>query len=337
MLRFTILAVWLVLLMLLVAAGVLPSPNRAATARAAEPCDWTGVWLPFEGEWRLVQNGQSVSGAYLDGRGIVSGTVDGAVLRGQWKEAPTYSPPFESGHFVVTMLPDCSGFEGTWGLGDAECCYVLSAIRHDYPLPSLALQIERGALVVDGQTIPAGATYFPPSCPPPGRSPTDVCASFRIDSKTAVKFSCFVSRLVHVMVLLENVALDAEDSELLLDVIIAGLREKCGLVNVRQGGGRLELAVGQGAAHITGVAADQTIGVTAGPATSTLHVPGTFLAGYDPAVARATLQTYSPPLSVQPLSGAAFTLPPYSRVEVTAAGPGPINSLSRLYLPMQIR
>ena len=337
MMRFTILTLWLVGVMLVVAAGVWPAPGRAATLRAAEPCDWTGVWLPFEGEWRLVQNGQSVSGGYLDGKGIVSGTVDGNVLRGQWKEAPTYSPPFEAGHFAVTMLPDCSGFVGTWGLGDAECCNDLSAIRHDDPSPSLAVQVESGTLIVDGQTIPAGATYFPPSCPPPGRSPSDVCASFRIGSNTSIKFSCFLSRLVHVMVLLENVALDAEDSELLFDVIVAGLREKCGLTGIRQGAGVLELAVVQGSATITGVATDQTIGVAAGPATSTVNVPGSFMAGYDPAAAKATFYTYSSPLGVQPQSGAAFILPPFSRVEVTAGGPGPIIPLSRLYLPAQIR
>lgn len=335
--RLTILAVWLLVVMILAAAGGMAAPAQPAPLRAAEACDWSGVWLPFEGEWRLVQNGTSVSGSYLDGQGLVSGAVEGDVLRGQWREAPTYSPPFEAGHFAVTMLPDCGGFDGTWGLGDAECCNVLSAIRHDAPPPSLAVQVERGALVVDGQTIPAGATYFPPACPPPGRSPTEECASFLLDGPTGLKFSCFVNRLVRVMLVLDNVALEGEDSELLLQIIATQLREKCGLALVRQEEWALELAVAQGAAHVTGVAADQTIGVAAGPATARLTAPGSFMAGYDPAAATATFQTDAAPLGVQPQSAAAFTLPPYSRVEVTAGGPGPVSPLSRLYLPMHTR
>ncbi len=344
--RVTIPTVGLLFAMLLAAAAAAATPARPDAARPparpAESCDFTGVWLPFEGEWRLVQNGTGVSGAYLDGKGLVSGTVDGDVLRGEWKEAPTYSPPFEAGHFTVTMTSDCSGFAGTFGLGDAECCNVLSAIRHDNPPPSLAVEVERGALIVDGQTIPAGATYFPPNCSPPGRSPADGCVTFTLGSKTSLKFSCFVNRLVRVLVALENLKLSDEDSDLLLDMIAVGLRERCGLPLVRQGGWALDLAVRQGAAHVTGVVEDQVIGVAAGPAAASLAAarlndPGSFLAGYDPAAGAAAFRAFAAPLDVQPQSGAAFTLPPWSRVEVTAGGPGPVTPLSRLYLPMQKR
>lgn len=333
--RATILTVGFLLVMLMLAAGVLASPARPA--QSAEPCDWTGVWLPFEGEWRLVQNGTSVSGSYLDGKGIVSGAVNGNVLSGQWKEAPTYSPPFDSGRFTVTMTADCDGFVGTLGFGDAECCNVLSAIRFDDPAPSLAVQVERGSLVVDGQTIPPGATYFPPDCPPPGRSPAAGCATFLVGSKTNLKFSCFLNRLVRIMMVLENVELGDLGEEFLMDIIAAHLREKCGLPLARQGDWALELAVRQGAARITGVAEGQTISVAAGPAASTLNGPGLFTVGHDPAAARAIFLTYSSPLGVEPQSGSAFTLPPYSRVEVTPGGAGPITSLARNYLPMQGR
>ena len=331
----TVLTVGLLFAMLLAAA--LPAFGRPLLAQPGGPCEWTGVWLPFEGEWRLVQNGTSVSGSYLDGKGLVSGTADGNVLRGQWKEAPTYSPPFDAGHFTVTLSADCRGFVGTWGLGDADCCNDLSAIRDENAPPSLAVQIERGALVVDGQTIPAGATYFPPACPPPGRSPTDECITFELGSETGLKFSCFLNRFTRVLLVLENVKLSAEDSELLLDIITIELREKCGLTNVRQGDWALDLAVRQGAAHVAGLVEGQTVSVAAGPAASILDRPGSFLAGYDPAAGKATFYTYASPLAVQPQSGAAFTLPPYSRVEVTAGGPGPVTSLARLYLPMQER
>lgn len=335
MLRVTVLTVGLLFTMLIAAAAGLPSSGRQVLAQPPANCDWTGVWLPFEGEWRLVQNGTRVSGSYLDGKGIVRGTIDGNVLRGEWKEQPTYSPPFEAGHFTVTMNPGCSGFVGTWGLGDAECCNVLSAIRDENAPPSLAVQVERGTLIVDGQTIPPGDTYFPPSCTPTGRSAADDCATtFLVGSETGVKFSCFVSRLLRVILVLENVELSAEDEELLIDIIAIKLREKCGLSNGRQDGGALSLAVLQGSAKIDSVIEGQTVSVAAGPATSLLDEPGSFLAGYDPAAGNATFHAYSSALDVQPQSGTAFILPPFSRVEVTLAGPGPVTSLPHIYLPM---
>ena len=336
MLRATFLTVCLLFAMLLAAAAALASSGRPVLAQPPEACGWSGVWLPFEGEWRLAQNGTSVSGSYLDGKGIVSGTVDGDVLRGEWKEAPTYSPPFEAGHFTVTMSPDCSGFNGTWGLGDADCCNVLSAILDDEAPPSLAVEVERGTLIVDGQTIPPGATYFPPSCPPGGRSPTEECATFELGGETGLKFSCFVNRLIRVLMVLENVKLNDADSELLLDIIAINLREKCGLSNVRQDNWALSLAVRQGAAQVDGVVEGQ-ISVTAGPATSILDGPGSFLAGYDATAGKATFRSYSLLLGVQPQGGPAFILPPYSQVEVTAGGSGPVTSLPHLYLPMQNR
>lgn len=342
--RVTLLSVSLLCAMLLAAIAAPPASVRPAAAlpaaalpaaQPAEPCDWTGVWLPFEGEWRLAQNGTSVSGSYLDGRAFVSGTVEGDMLRGEWKEPPGYSPPFEAGRFTVTMTADCNGFVGTWGLGDAECCNVLSAIRHDDPSPSLAVEVERGTLVVDGQTLPAGATYFPPNCPPPGRSPAEECVTFVLGSETSLKFSCFLNRLVRVLIVMEQVQLSDEDSELLLDIITMELRERCGLTGVRQDAWALDMEVRGGAAHVAGVVEGQTVNVAAGPAAVTAAGPGSLLAGYDPAAGRATFHAYASPLEVQPQGGAAFTLPPYSRVEVTAGGPGPVTALSRLYLPMQ--
>jgi len=339
--RVMCLTVSFLFVMLLAASAALTmSVKPAAALPAAQPadnCDWTGVWLPFEGEWRLAQNGTAVSGSYLDGSGFVSGTVDGDVLRGEWKEPPSYNPPFDSGHFSVTMAADCNGFVGTWGLGDADCCNVLSAIRFDDAPPSLAVEVERGTLVVNGQPIPEGATYFPPACPPPGRSPTDQCVTFTLESETALQFSCFLNRLVRVMLVLEKTNMNAEDSELLLDIIAMELRERCGLPAMRQDDWALSLAVRQGAAYIDGVVDGQAVDVTAGPATSTLNGRGSFGVAYDPAAGRATFQAYASPLGVQPQSGAAFVLPPYSRVEVTAAGSGPVTPLSRLYLPMQKR
>lgn len=335
MLRVTVLTVCLLFAMLLAAAAALPSSGGPALAQSPGPCGWTGVWLPFEGEWRLAQNGTSVSGSYLDGKGLVSGTVDGDVLRGEWKEAPTYSPPFEAGHFTVTMSADCSGFNGTWGLGDAECCNVLSAILDDEAPPSLAVEVERGTLIVDGQAIPPGATYFPPSCPPGGRSATDGCVSFELGGETGLKFSCFVTRLLRVLMVLEKVKLNDADSGLLLDIIAINLREKCGLTNVRQDDGALNLAVRQGAAHVDGLEGQITVAV--GPATSLLDGPGSFLAGYDATAGKATFRSYASFLEVQPQVGAAFTLPPYSQVAVTAGGPGPVTSLPHVYLPMQTR
>ncbi|MCW5847166.1 MAG: hypothetical protein KIS95_08060 [Anaerolineae bacterium] len=331
--RVTVLAVCLLFVMLLAAA--LPSSGRPVLAQPSDACGWTGVWLPFEGEWRLVQNGSTVSGSYLDGKGIVSGTADGGVLRGEWKEPPSYSPPFDAGHFAVTMTANCRGFVGTWGLGDADCCNDLSAILDENAPPSLVVQVERGTLTVEGQTIPAGNAYFPPTCPPAGRSPTDECITFLLGSETGLQFSCFVSRLLRVLLVMDRVQLNEDDAELILDIIAVELREQCGITSGRQEGGALDLAVRQGAVYVGRVASGQAVGVAAGPATAMPAAPGSFLAGYDPAAGKATFHAYSSPLDVQPQGGAAFVLPPYSRVEVTAGGHGPVTSLARTYLPMQ--
>ena len=338
MLRVLLLMAFLLGTMLVAAAVGLPSSGQPVLAQPPANCDWTGVWLPFEGEWRLAQNGTSVSGSYLDGKGIVSGTIDGAVLRGEWKEAPTYSPPFEAGHFIVTMTSNCGGFVGTWGLGDAECCNDLSAIRDENAPQALAVQVERGTLVVDGQTIPTGNTYFPPACSPTGLSATDDCATtFLLGSETAIKFSCFVNRLLRVLLVLENVDLSVEDYDLLIDVVAIKLREKCGLTAVRQEGWSLDLAVREGSARVDSVIEGQMLSVAAGPATSMLDQPGSFQAGYDSATGKAVFHTYSSPLDMLPQTGAVFTLPPFSRVEVTLAGPGPVTPLPHTYLPMMQR
>lgn len=346
MARITVLAVSLLFALILAAAlpaaAALPEAMLPA-AMSPDACDWSGVWLPFEGEWRLAQNGTRVSGSYLDGKGFLSGTVDGDVLRGEWKEPPSYDPPFEAGHFKVTMTADCGGFVGTWGLGDAECCNVLSAIRFEDAPPVPAVEVERGTLTVEGQTIPAGDTYFPPGCPSLGRAAAEGCITFMLGDETGVKLSCFLNRLVRVLLVLEKTKLAEEDSELLIDMIAVHLRERCGFSAARQGAEArqddwaLDLAVRQGSANVTGVVEGQTVSVAAGPATSMLGEPGSFAVGYVPAAGKATFQTYSSPLGVRPQGGGDFTLPPFSRVEVTAGGPGPVTPLPHLYLPMLSR
>ena len=294
MLRVTVLVVSFLCVLFLAAAVGHPSSGRPVIAQS--DCSWTGVWLPFEGEWRLAQNGTSVSGSYLDGKGIVSGTVEGNVLRGEWKEAPTYSPPFEAGRFTVTMSPDCSAFNGTWGLGDAECCNTLSAIRNEDALPSLAVQVERGTLIVDGQTILPGATYFPPSCPPASQSSSDACdTTFLLGGQTGLKFSCFLSRFVRVLLVLERTQLSEEDTELVIDIITIKLREKCGLSTARQDDSAINLAIQQGSAYLGSVGEQQIMSVEVGPATAALHEPGSFLAGYDPVAGKASFRAYSSP------------------------------------------
>jgi hypothetical protein len=337
MLRFTVITVCL--LFALLAAAVLLSPATARPVLALSPnaCVWTGVWLPFEGEVRLVQDGTAVSGSYFDGKGLIRGTVEGNVLRGEWKEAPSYSPPFEAGHFIFTMAADCSFYNGTAGLGDANCCLEWGASRAEDPPPSLAVQVERGTLSVDGQAILPGETYFLPTCPPGGRSPAFDCNTpFLLGSDTALKMSCFVSRLIRVVVVLERVELNQEDTDLLLEIITAKLMEKCGITTDRQDSWALNMRVQQGAAYINSFV-DGHISVETDPATASLYAPGSFLAGYDPGDRTATLRAGGAGLVVAPDVGSAFILPPYSLVQVTAAGGGPVTALPRNYLPMQSR
>lgn len=340
MLRVTAFIVFI--LGVMVTAAAWPTSGRAVMAQSAESCDWSGIWLPFEGEWSFVQSGSRVSGSYLDGQGFVSGTVDGATLTGEWKEPPSHSPPFDAGRLEFTISEDCNGIVGTLGLGSADCCIVFSAIRFEDAPPALAVQVERGAVVVEGQTIQAGDTYFPGACPPGERSP-EFCASFLFlglaDKDTRLKVHCFINGFLRALSVVEIVETGGElEQDLLLELIAIALQEKCGITPPsRQGDGELSLAVREGSALITNAVENQTLRVTVGPATSVLAQPGSFITGYDPTAAQALFRTQSTPLDVQPSGAPAFTLPPFSQVQVTDSGPRSITALDRTYLPMQNR
>ncbi|HRO91691.1 MAG TPA: hypothetical protein PLC06_14430, partial [Promineifilum sp.] len=47
----------------------------------------------------------------------------------------------------------------------------------------------------------------------------EACATFVLGSETGVKFSCFVNRLIRALMVLEQVDLSGEDSDLLIDLI----------------------------------------------------------------------------------------------------------------------
>lgn len=76
---------------------------------------WTGVWIDTSvdrGALRLAQDGDSVSGTYIDedSTGTMTGTVsgDGSILTGTW-----FQEGFE-GTFTLTMAPGQEEFTGWW-------------------------------------------------------------------------------------------------------------------------------------------------------------------------------------------------------------------------------
>lgn len=336
MLRVTVLSVGFLFALLLAAAAVVFPAARPVQAQT--PCSWTGTWLPFEGEVRLVQSGSAVSGSYLDGKGLIRGTVSGNVLRGEWSEAPSYSPPFEAGHLILTMGDDCSFYNGTAGLGEANCCLEFGASRAGDPPPSLAVQVVRPSLKVDGQPILPGETYFPKTCAPAGAAPReDDCSTLlNLTQEGRLQFHCFAERLAVAAVVIDRLQLDKEDVELLMDALIVQFQQACGITAARQGIESLELGVQKGSANFTNQSGGR-VSVRTSAATAVLESPGSFVASYKPGTGRATFQAHAAALTIQPLNGSPFTLPPHSQVQVTAEGVGPVTPLPRIYLPMQSR
>ena len=78
--------------------------------------DWSGSW---ESRWRgggaqliLEQSGDRVEGAYPVLEGIIEGRVEGARLKGIWRD------PSGVGDFVFSMAPDGQTFMGRFGTGE---------------------------------------------------------------------------------------------------------------------------------------------------------------------------------------------------------------------------
>lgn len=84
---------------------------------AKEIFDVTGNYTPsvFGPSMILDQQGSSVAGTYFTD-GIIKGTMDGQIMRGQWHSA-TQAAPATSGDFEFTFSADGSSFTGQWSKG----------------------------------------------------------------------------------------------------------------------------------------------------------------------------------------------------------------------------
>ena len=74
------------------------------------------------GEMSLNQSGDSVSGTYANGAGVIDGTVKDAELMGTWTRNPG-SPSSTSGAFKFFMTSDGRQFQGNWNTSNAWCGY----------------------------------------------------------------------------------------------------------------------------------------------------------------------------------------------------------------------
>lgn len=98
------------------AAGATAGATADAPVEEAEAGPWTGSWRSF---WRggqallvLEQSGARVTGTFQPGDGTVTGTVDGALVTGRWRQ------PGSEGGFEFALAPDGRSFVGRSGNGE---------------------------------------------------------------------------------------------------------------------------------------------------------------------------------------------------------------------------
>lgn len=115
---FQLVGALLVVALLLVTAGLRPSPV-AAQQSDAPACEVTGSWSSSWGNMELTQSGSSVTGSYTWDSGKLDGSISGSILSGKWSEAPSYSEPNDGGDIVFTFAADCASMTGKWRYGSS--------------------------------------------------------------------------------------------------------------------------------------------------------------------------------------------------------------------------
>ena len=101
------------------AAVTLPVTAAPSPADPAHPWSgtWNTTWRSPEGEvdftiLLLEQTGDSVTGLYDDGLGMIAGTVDGDTLTGTWTEDDGTDD--NTGPFEFILSGDQNSFSGRW-------------------------------------------------------------------------------------------------------------------------------------------------------------------------------------------------------------------------------
>lgn len=98
--------------MLLVLIAAVIAFSAMCIVSSAATYSWTGTWSTQWGDMTLTQNGSTVTGKYTHDDGTISGTVNGNVLTGTWKE------PGQVGKIRFVMSSDGKTFSGGWGYND---------------------------------------------------------------------------------------------------------------------------------------------------------------------------------------------------------------------------
>ena len=124
------------------AAGALAAATKPVSARIG--AELTGVWnstASGEGscgdsvgrfQLKLTQSGKNVTGSYYGGTASLSGTLDGNVLVGTWKESDA------SGSLRFIFSDDRNTFEGSWSIPGSTSMGGWSGERSQQPaLPAI--------------------------------------------------------------------------------------------------------------------------------------------------------------------------------------------------------
>ena len=80
------------------------------------------IWDTNWGVLTFTRNGTALHGEYTYEEGKIDATLgaDGRTMEGTWAEAPTYSPPADSGRVIFTLSPDGQYIDGQWWYGDGS-------------------------------------------------------------------------------------------------------------------------------------------------------------------------------------------------------------------------
>lgn len=103
------------------AAVATPEPPEVG-ARVGTDFTWAGSWDSNWGLMTLTGDASGMEGTYTHDAGRISADVvpgAGAVYRGVWSEAPTYTGPRDAGALEFTVSADGRSFTGNWSYADA--------------------------------------------------------------------------------------------------------------------------------------------------------------------------------------------------------------------------
>lgn len=196
----------------------------------------------------------------------------------------------------------------------------------------LGVEVIAPVVIFQDEAVPPGQIFFPETCALPDGRAAACDYPIKLDEQARIEWKCVGGDQELLLARLSLRKL------LLLWVLGFRLEESCHpAVRAPSTGYELELVLRQGDMVMDNVIAGQTIAIYTNPGSAKTDKPGVIAAGYDPQRQTAVFEAFSAPLAITAKTGDSLTLPPAHRVELTAAGFGPVTPLPQIFLPAQMR